>query len=125
MSPTLLPKQQKPKKISKSKSKTTSDVSQKTSVVKTTKSQPVGSDQVSSAGEGIGEHQRTLKNKVGEGVKNLPSHATSSQKYVSINMEINTTLFTSSQKDLDIEKSSNPGAQNTVCVWGGGGGHKS
>ena len=36
----------KPKKISKSKSKTTSDVSQKTSVVKTTKSQPVGSDQV-------------------------------------------------------------------------------
>ena len=108
----------KPKKISKSKSKTTSDVSQKTSVVKTTKSQLVGSEQVSSVGEGIGEHQRTLEDKEGEGVKNLPSHATSSQKDVSINMEINTILSTSSQKDLDIEKSFNPGAQNT----GGGGG---
>ena len=107
----------KPKKISKSKSKTTSDVSQKTSVVKTTKSQPEGSEHVSSAGEGLGENQRTLKNKEGEGVKNLPSHAISFQKYVSINMEINTTLSTSSQKDLDIEKSSNPGAQNTL---GGG-----
>ena len=53
----------KPKKISKSK--TTSGVSQKTFVVKTTKSQHVGSEQVNSAGEGIGEHQRTLKDKVG------------------------------------------------------------
>ena len=107
----------KPKKISKSKSKTTSDVSQKTSVVKTTKSQSEGSEQVSSAGEGLGEHQRTLKNKEGDGVKNLSTHATSSQKDVSINMEINTTLSTSSQTNLDIEKSSNPGAHNT---WGGG-----
>ena len=106
----------KPKKVSKSKSKTTSNVSQKTSVVKTTKSQPEGSDQVKSVGEGMGEHQRTPKNKEGESVKNLPSHATSSQKDVSINMEINTILSTSSQKDLDIEKSSNPGAQNTKGV---------
>ena len=66
-----------------------------------------------SVGEGMGEHQRTLKDKEGEGVKNLPSHATSSQKDVSINMEINTIISTSSQKDLDIEKSSNLGAQNT------------
>ena len=64
----------------------------------------------------MGEHQRTPKDKEGEGVKNLPSHATSSQKDVSINMEINTILSTSSQKDLDIEKSSNPGAQNTEGV---------
>ena len=49
----------KPKKVSKSKSKTTSGVSQKTSVVRTTKSQPVGSDHVKSVGEGMGEHQRT------------------------------------------------------------------
>ena len=98
----------KPKKISKSKSKTTSGVSQKTSVVKTTKSQPVGSEQVNLDGEGIWEHQRTLKDKKGEGVKNLPNYATSSQKVVSINKEINTILSTSSQKDLDIEKSSNP-----------------
>ena len=60
------------KKISKSKSKTTSGVSQKTSVVKTTKSQPVGSEHVNLVGEGIGEHQRTLKDKVREGVKDLP-----------------------------------------------------
>ena len=106
----------KPKKISKSKSKTTSGVSQKTSVVKTTKSQPVGSEQVNLVSEGIGEHQRTLKDKEGEGVKNLFIHSTSSQKDVSINMEINTILSTSSQKHLDIEKSSNPEAQNTGRV---------
>ena len=106
----------KPKKVSKSKSKTTSDVSQKTSVVKTTKSQPEGSDQVKSVGEEMREHQRTPKDKEGEGVKNLPNHATSSQKDVSINMKINTILSTPSQKDLDIEKSSNPGAHNTEGV---------
>ena len=41
------------KKVSKSKSKTTSGVSQKAPVVKTTESQPVGSDQGSKFGEGI------------------------------------------------------------------------
>ena len=102
----------KAKKVSKTKSKTTSGVSQKAPVVKSTKSQPEGSDQVSKIGEGIGENQRTLKNKVGEGVKNQPSHDASSQKDVSINKELNTLLSSSSQKDLDIEKSSQPGAQN-------------
>ena len=55
-------------------------------------------------------------NKEGEGVTNLPSHATSSQKDVSINKEINTKLSISSQKDLDIEKSFNPGAENTKGI---------
>ena len=106
----------KPKKVSKSKSKTTSCVSQKTSVVRTTKSQPEGSDQVKSVGGGMGGHQRTPKNKEGGGVTNLPIHATSSQKDVCINMEINSILSTSSQKDLDIEKRFNPGAENTEGV---------
>ena len=39
-----------------SKTKTTSGVSQKAPVVKTTKSQPVGSEQVSKVGEGLGEN---------------------------------------------------------------------
>ena len=66
----------KPKRVSKSKSKTTSNVSQKTYVVKTTKSQPKGSDRVKSVGEGMDEHQRTPKNKEGERVKKLaqPCH---------------------------------------------------
>ena len=108
----------KTKKITKTKSKTTSGVSQKASIVKTTKSQPEGSEQVSKTGEGIGKNQTTLKNKEGEGVKKQPSHATFSQKGVSINKETNITLSTSSQKDLDIEKSSYPGVQN---IGGGGG----
>ena len=102
----------KTRKVSKSKSKTTSGVSQKAPVVKTTKSQPMGSDQVSKIGEGIEENQKTLKDKAGEGVINQPSHAAFSQKDTSINMETNIILSTSSQKDLDIEKSSQPGAQN-------------
>ena len=103
----------KAKKVIKTKSKTTSGVSQKSSVVRTTKSQPEGSEQVSKIGERIGENQTNLKNKEGEGMKNQPNHVASSQKGVSINKETNTTLSTSSQKDLDIEKSSYPGAQNT------------
>ena len=71
---------------------------------------------MSKSGERIGEIQRTLKNKAREGVINQPSHAASSQKDVSINMETNTLLSTSSQKDLDIEKSSQPGAHNTGRV---------
>ena len=46
----------KTKKIAKTKSKTTLGVSQKTSVVKTTKSQQEGSEKVSKTGEGIGEN---------------------------------------------------------------------
>ena len=98
----------KTKKISNSKSTTTSSVSQKAHVVKTTKSQHVGSEHVSKFGEGIGENQETLQDKAGEGVNNQPSHVVSSQKDASINIEINTLLSTSSQKDLDIEKSSQP-----------------
>ena len=98
----------KPKKVSKSKSKTTSGVSQKALVVKTTKSQHVGSDQVRKNGEGIGENQETQKNKEGESVINQPSHAAPSQKDASINMESNTLLSIPSQNGLDIEKSSHP-----------------
>ena len=73
---------------------------------------------MSKVGEGIGENQIILKNKAGESVKNHPSHIASSQKDVSINKDLNTLLSSSSQKDLDIEKSSQPGAQNI------GGSHK-
>ena len=51
---------------------------------------------------------------------NQPNHDVSSQKDTSINIETNILLSTSSQKDLDIEKSSQPGAQNIVCGGGGG-----
>ena len=53
----------KTRKISKTKSKTISGVSQKAPVAKSTKSRPEGSEQVSKFGEGIGENQRTLKDK--------------------------------------------------------------
>ena len=46
----------KPKKNPKSKSKTTSVVSQKTAVVKTTISQPEGSEHVSKIGERTGDN---------------------------------------------------------------------
>ena len=59
-----------------------------------------------------GKNQRTLKNKVREGVINQHSYNASSQKDVRINKETNTLISTSSQKDLDIEKSSQPEAQN-------------
>ena len=106
------------KKISKQKSKTTSGVSQKAPVAKTTKSHHVGSEHVDNSGEGIGENQQTLKNNSGESVINQPNHVVSSQKDVNINKETNTLLSTSSQKDLGIEKNSQPGAQH---IGGGGG----
>ena len=56
------------------------------------------------SGEGRGEHQRSPQNKEGEMSANQPSHPTSSQKHVVINMELNTSLVTSSQKDATIEK---------------------
>ena len=68
---------------------------------------------MSKKGEGIWESQTTLKNKEGEGVKSQLRHAISSQKGVNINKETNTILSTFSRKDLDIENSSYPGAQNT------------
>ena len=86
----------KSKKVSKTKFKTTSRVSQKAQVAKSTKSQHVGSEQVSKIGEGIVENQRTLKDTVGDGLKNHPNHATCSQKDVSINKESNTLMSSSS-----------------------------
>ena len=68
--PNLPAQAAKPKKVSKSKTKTTSSVSQKAHIVKSTKSQPVGSDQVRKVGEGIEENQETLKDKKGESVLN-------------------------------------------------------
>ena len=50
---------------------------------------------------------------------NQLSHAAFSKKDASINKETNTLLSTSSQKDLGIGKSSQPGAQ--IFVLGGGG----
>ena len=64
--PNLPTQTAKPKKISKSKTKTTSVVSQKTSVVITTISQHEGSEHVSKIGEGTGKNLQTQKNKVGE-----------------------------------------------------------
>ena len=64
------------------------------------------------SGEVIRGNQETLKTKEGESVINQPSHVVPSQKDASINMESNTLLSIPSQKGLDIEKSSHPGAQN-------------
>lgn len=57
------------------------------------------------SGERTGEHQRTQKNKVGAGEFVHPSHDASSQKDIIINEEKDTSLFTSSQKDVGIENS--------------------
>ncbi|MCI35722.1 hypothetical protein A2U01_0056943, partial [Trifolium medium] len=100
----------KSKKVSKAQSKKpTSIVSQKTIVVKPTKSQPEGSDQVAVSGEGRGENQRNPKNKAGEMCDIPASHPVSSQKDIGINKESNTSLVASSQKDVSIENSSQPG----------------
>ena len=61
MTPTLLAQAAKTKKVSKTKTKTASSVSQKAPVVKTTKSQPVGSEQVSKVGEGLGGTSKNPK----------------------------------------------------------------
>ena len=82
----------KPKKITKSKTKTTSVVSQKTIVEKSTKSEHEGSEQVRKVGEGTREHQRILKNKGGEGKSAQPIHLASSQKDPMINKDSNTSL---------------------------------
>ena len=87
----------KPKKSSKSKLKATSGVSQKAHVIKITKSQPMGSEQGSKSGEGIGENQETKKNKVGESESVQPIHDAPSQKDAYINMESNSLPFMPSQ----------------------------
>ena len=68
----------KPKNVLKSKSKTPSVVSQKTTVLKTTISQPEESEHVSKIGEGTGDNNITQKNKVGKGDSNQSSHLVSS-----------------------------------------------
>ncbi|MGI4673388.1 hypothetical protein ACR2XN_28390, partial [Klebsiella pneumoniae] len=99
----------KPKKV-KTK-KPTSSVSQKSLVVTTT-TQPEGSVLGTVSGEGRGEHQVNPKDKFGEKCVNQPSHPTSSQKAVVVEKEISTSLVTSSQKDVTIENSSQPGTQH-------------
>ena len=101
----------KTRKVSKSKSKkTTSGVSQKIPVVTTTLPTEGSVKEVS--GEGRGDHQRSPQNKEGEISDVQPSHPTSSQKDVVINMDSNSFLVTSSQQGATIEKSSPPRAQN-------------
>ena len=102
----------KPKKVSKPKTKKpTSGVSKKAPVVTITTTQPEGSVKEVS-GEGRGEHQKSPQNKAGEVSDVQPNHPTSSQKDVVINMEVNTSLMTFSQKDGTIENSSPPRAHN-------------
>ena len=102
----------KPNKTVKSKSKTTLGVSQKTFVVITTKSQLEGSAHVSKKGEGTGGNKIIHKNKVGESESNHPNHIVSSQQDKVTNKDLNTSLSTSSQEGMDIEKSSQSRAQN-------------
>ena len=96
--PNLPTQATKIKKSSKSKSKTTSSVSQKTTVAKTTKSKHVGSVQVGEKSEGTGENQRTQKNNVGEGKTNHPRHVVSSQQGTIINMDIKKSLSMPSKR---------------------------
>ena len=68
-------------KPSKTKSKsTTSLVSQKTGVAKTTRTKAMGSMKEKSKGERTGANQQLQKDKVSEGVQNQPSHFVPSQK---------------------------------------------
>ena len=100
-------------KPSKTKSKsTTSSVSQKTGVAKTTRTKIVGSVKEKSQGEGTKVHQQLQKDKVSEAVEHQPSHSVPSQKGTEINKEINTSLVATSQKVPTIEKGSHPGTQN-------------
>ena len=99
-------------KISKPKSKKpTSGVSQKAPVVKTTKTLE-GSVKEVVSGEGRGEHQRNPKNKEGEISVSQPSHPVSSQKDTVVEKEVITSLVASSQKDVAIENSPQPGTQH-------------
>ncbi|KAK1384419.1 hypothetical protein POM88_022154 [Heracleum sosnowskyi] len=99
----------KPK--SKKSSKPTSGASQKAPVVKTT-TQPKGSESGVVRGEGRGEHQRNPKDKEGQVSVYQPSPIVSSQQGTMSNMDLNTSLIASSQKDVIIETSSPPRAQS-------------
>ncbi|KAK1395309.1 hypothetical protein POM88_014365 [Heracleum sosnowskyi] len=99
----------KPK--SKKSSKPTSGASQKAPVVKTT-TQPKGSESGVVRGEGRGEHQRNPKDKEGQVSVYQPSPIVSSQQGTMSNMDLNTSLIASSQKDVIIETSSPPRVQS-------------
>ena len=106
-----LPTQAAKHKILKSKSKKApSGVSQKMPVVKSTKPKE-GSVMVGKKGEGQGEYQRNPKDKVGEVSVSHPSHTAVSQQTTVLNKDISSLLVSSSQKDVTIETSSQPGAQ--------------
>ena len=100
-------------KLSKTKSKlTTSSISQKVGVAKSTKTKNVGSVKEKSKGEGTGAHQQLQMDKVSEVVENHPSHYVPSQKGTEVNKEVNTSLVATSQKVSTIEKGSQPGIQH-------------
>ncbi|KAK1385101.1 hypothetical protein POM88_022836 [Heracleum sosnowskyi] len=99
-------------KIPKTKSrKLTSGASQKAPVVKTTQTLERSVKEVGS-GEGRGEHQRNPKDKEGEISVSQPSHLVSSQKDAVVEKEFITSLVASSQKDVAIENSPQPGIQH-------------
>ena len=76
----------------------------------------MGSEHVCEKGEALGENQRTQKDKEWEFVNVQPSHVAPSQKDACINKETNLLLSIPSQKGLNIENNSQPGAQNTGLV---------
>ena len=92
--------------------KTTSSASQKTGVVKLSKSKLVGRVKVSGKGEGTVDRQGTQKDKVSEGEKNHHSHSMFSQKGTYVNKESNTSFLPPSQKGGNIEKSHPPMTQD-------------
>ena len=99
-------------KLSKTKFKsTTSLVSQKDGVVKTTKPKNVGRVKDVSKGEGTGASQPLQKNKESEGVSVQSSHYVPSQKGTDVNKDLSSSLLASSQKGVSIEKGPQPGTQ--------------
>ncbi|KAK1396642.1 hypothetical protein POM88_006505 [Heracleum sosnowskyi] len=96
---------------SKKSSKPTSGASQKAPVVKST-TQPKGSVVGAVRGEGRGEHKRNPKDKEGQMSEIQPSPIVSSQQGTMSNMDLNTSLIASSQKDVIIETSSSPRAHS-------------
>ena len=66
---------------------------------------------VVSKDEGMGEHPGNPKNKVGEVSDDQPSHTTISQKIVDVQMDVNSSLVASSQKNVTIETSPHLGTQ--------------
>ncbi|KAL8091760.1 hypothetical protein AgCh_034135 [Apium graveolens] len=107
-----VPTQATKTKVSKTKTKKApSGMSQKMPIVKSSKHKE-GSVKVGKTGEGQGKNQRNPKNKDGEHSVPKPSHTTVSQQTVVVNKDKSSILLSSSQKDVTIETSSQPGAQN-------------